>query len=279
MNMNTNTKVNTNAHTNAHTQVKLNADMSATMRVLVVDDEPLARRALRQLLAEHSDIEIVGECSDAIDASQMLAERAVDVVLLDIRMPAVSGLVMAAQLKSRPLVVFVTAHEEHGAAAFDAGAADYVVKPVTASRLNTALSRVRERLAHVHDSARLRELTMSAGEGSFLERLVVRVGSRDVVVPVDDVDLFAADDVHVSIHVAGRRYEMRTPLDRLAKQLDPSRFIRVHRSYIVPLRGIVTVHHARGGEATLEMRNGASVPVRRRRRHELARIEKAAVRG
>lgn len=256
-----------------------------TMRILIVDDEPLARRALRQLLADYDDVEIVAECSDAIDAGELLLRRVVDVVFLDIRMPEVSGLTLARDIKQRPLVVFVTAHEELGAAAFETGAVDYLVKPVTASRLQTATQRVRERLAQLDDSARYREL-MTKTSGEYLERLVVRVGMRDVVLSVDDVELFAADDVYVALHVDGRRYEMRTPLDKLAAQLDPSRFVRVHRSYIVPVRSVVAVHHKRagtggasGGETTIELRNGATIPVSRRRRGELTRLEGAALRG
>ncbi|MEP6764311.1 MAG: LytTR family DNA-binding domain-containing protein [Gemmatimonadaceae bacterium] len=259
------------------TQTRAKATAGNSIRVLIVDDEPLARRAVRQLLGAHQDIEVVGECADAIDAAELLTKRTVDLVLLDIRMPAISGLTLAHDIQTRPLVVFVTAHEEHGAAAFDIGAADYIVKPVTAKRLDVALQRVRERLAQLDDSARPN--SANPNHANTLERLVVRVGSKDVVVLVDDVELFAADDVHVSLHVAGRRYEMRITLDRLAKQLDPARFVRIHRSYVVPIRGIVAVHHKRNGEATIELRNGASVPVSRRRRTELARLQAAAERG
>lgn len=263
-----------------------NAAVQSAMRVLVVDDEPLARRALRQLLATHTDVDIVGECGDAIDAADMLSRRAVDVVLLDIRMPEVSGLTLAREIGSRPLIVFVTAHEEHGAAAYETGATDYLVKPVTAPRLDRALQRVRERLAQLNDAERYREM-VSGHHADHLERLVVRVGARDVVLSVNDVELFAADDVYVSLHVDGKRYEMRTSLDKLEAQLDPAQFVRVHRSYIVPVRSVIAVHHKRGSksdgtaasETTIELRNGATIPVSRRRRAELARLEVAAIRG
>jgi two-component system LytT family response regulator len=247
-----------------------------TMRALIVDDEPLARRALRQLLARHDDVEIVDECADGVDAAGALARHAIDVVFLDIRMPAISGLRVASGIATRPLVVFVTAHDEHGVDAFEIGAADYVVKPVTARRLDAAIARVRTRLADLHDSAKFRELH---GAGERLDRLVVRVGARDVVIPTVDVDLFVADDVYVAVHVGGHKYLMRASLDQLAGRLDPARFIRVHRSYVVPLAGIVAVHHRRGGEAVVELRNGASVPVSRRRKDVLAQLESAAARG
>ena len=116
------------------------------MRLLIADDEPLARRALAQLLAAHADVLIVGECSDGFEVRDALARESVDVLLLDIRMPELSGLEVAGMLADgRPLVVFVTAHEEFGLPAFDRGAADYMLKPVTQARLDVALGRVRRK--------------------------------------------------------------------------------------------------------------------------------------
>jgi two-component system LytT family response regulator len=248
------------------------------MRVLIVDDEPLARRALRQLLAAHADVEIVGECADGVEAQQVLATRAVDVVLLDIRMPEISGLQVAARTNGKPLVVFVTAYDEFGVPAFDTGAADYLLKPVTQERLDVALGRVRARLAAEADAWRYRELAAVPPEPRYLDRLIARVGERDVIIRVDEVELIAAEDVYAAVHAGRKRYLLRTPLDELERSLEPARFVRVHRSYIVPIDGVVAVRRA-AGEVTLELRNGASVPVSRRRRKELARLERAAARG
>jgi two-component system LytT family response regulator len=254
------------------------------LRVLIVDDEPLARRALRQLLEKEADVDVVAECGDAVEAASALREGGVDAVLLDIRMPEISGLALARELSNGPLVVFVTAHEDYGLPAFDTGAADYLVKPVTRERLGVALDRVRARVAAARDAARYRELAQGAEDmperdrPTYVDRLVARVGDRDVIIPTADVDLIVADDVYASVHVGGRKYLLRAPLDRLARALDPAHFARVHRSYIVPLRRVVAVHRT-GGVPVLELRNGATVPVSRRRRKELARLESAAARG
>ena len=233
-----------------------------TIRALVVDDEHLARRALRQLLAQVEDVEVAGECADAEDAAVAVRERGVDVVFLDVRMPAISGITLARGLGARPVVVFVTAHEEYAVPAFDVGAADYLLKPVTARRLATALSRVRARLAA--DAA--------PGAARPLDRLAVRSGAKELLVPVAEVTLFAADDVHVTVHAGGRALSMRASLDDLERRLDPSQFIRTHRSYLVPVSQVVAIHRARDGSVRVELRSGAAVPVSRRRRRELRRL-------
>lgn len=246
------------------------------MRLAIVDDEPLARRALRQLLAAHDDVQVVGEAADAFDARELLATREVDVLLLDIMMPAESGLELATKTGRRPLIVFVTAREEFGAAAYHAGAAEYVLKPVTQERLDLALARVRARLVEQADADRYRALAPT--RGPYVERLVARVGARDVVIPCDDVELIAADDVYASLHVSGRRYLVRVSLDELERTLDPTRFARVHRSYIVPIRAVASVRR-RDREREIELTNGVIVPVSRRRARELAAIDQALVRA
>ena len=242
------------------------------MRVLIADDEALARRALAQLLAAHADVEIAGECADGAEVRDALSRSAMDVLLLDIRMPELSGLDAARLLTTdRPLVVFVTAHEEFGVQAFEHGAVDYLLKPVTQSRVDLALRRVRARLTADLDAARYREMTGAAAEPHYLDRLIARIGDRDLIIPVDRVELVTADDVYAAVHAAGRRYLVRTSLDELERCLPPDRFARVHRSYLVPIDAVVAVRRT-SGTVELELRNGASVPVSRRRRRELDRM-------
>jgi two-component system LytT family response regulator len=244
------------------------------MRVLIADDEPLARRALSQLLVMHADVKVVAECTDGGAVRDTLAQDTIDVALLDIRMPEISGLdAAAAQPGARPLIVFVTAHTEFGVPAFERGAIDYLLKPVTQERVDVALDRVRRRLAADEDAARYRAL-IGDGATANLDRLVARVGERDVIIPVDAVELIAADDVYAAVYAGGRRYLVRTPLDELERSLAPERFARVHRSYIVPVDAVMAVRRA-DGSIVLELRNGARVPVSRRRRGELARIRAA----
>lgn len=243
-----------------------------TMRAIIADDEPLARRALAQLLAAHDDVQLVAECADGGEVRDAIASAEADVALLDIQMPELSGLEVAGLLGAgRPLVVFVTAHEEFGLPAFDRGAADYLLKPVTQARLDVALDRVRSRLAAERDAAQFRTLA-AAPPRRHLDRLVARVGARDVVIPVGEVELIVAEDVYAAVHARRHRYLVRTPLDELERALSPEQFVRVHRRYIVPVSGIVAVRRA-NGRVVLELRNGATVPVSRRRRAELERLQ------
>jgi two-component system, LytTR family, response regulator len=240
------------------------------MRVLIADDEPLARRALTQLLARHPDVVIAAECSDGVAARQILSRESIDVALLDIRMPELSGLDAAAVTDARkPLIVFVTAHQEFGVPAFERGAVDYLLKPVTEQRVDAALERLRLRLAADADAARYRALAGVASR--YDDRLVARVGDRDVIIPVGVVELIAADDVYAAVHAGGRRYLVRRPLDDLEQSLSPAQFVRVHRSYIVARDAVSAVRHA-GGNVVVELRNGATIPVSRRRRSEVARL-------
>lgn len=242
------------------------------MRVLIADDEPLARRALTQLLVRHPDVVIAAECSDGAEAREMLAQQSFDVALLDIRMPELSGL-DAAAVADGPLIVFVTAHQEFGVPAFERGAVDYLLKPVTEERVDAALERLRARLAADADAARYRAL--ADAQSRYTDRLVARVRDRDVIIPMGAVELIAADDVYAAVHAGGRRYLVRRPLDDLEQSLSPAHFIRVHRSYIVPRDAVTAVRHM-GGNVVVELRNGATIPVSRRRRGELARLVDAA---
>ena len=240
------------------------------MRVLIADDEPLARRALTQLLVRHPDVVIAAECSDGAEARELLRRDSVDVALLDIRMPELSGLDAAGVAGTdRPLIVFVTAHQEFGVPAFERGAVDYLLKPVTEARVDAALERLRVRLAADADAARYRAL--ADAEPRYTDRLVARVGDRDVIIPIGAVELIAADDVYAAVHAGGRRYLVRRPLDDLEQSLSHEQFVRVHRSYIVPRDAVIAVRHA-SGSVVVELRNGATIPVSRRRRGELARL-------
>lgn len=249
-------------------------DPRKMIRTLIADDEPLALRALEQLLGAHADIEIIAACRDGAEVQSALRSRPVDLLLLDIRMPELSGLDVAALLGTAPpCVVFVTAHEAFGVPAFERDATDYLLKPVTQSRLDRALDRVRARLATEHDAARYRSLdtgSKAAAPGPA-DRLIARVGDRDVIIPVEEIDLISADDVYAVVHSGGRRYLLRRPLDELERMLSSERFLRVHRSFIVPVSRVAAVRRS-NGSLLLELVDGTTVPVSRRRRRQVARL-------
>lgn len=234
------------------------------IRVVVADDEPLARERIRTLLAAHPDVELVAECGDGEDAIQAVAARRPDLLFLDVQMPELDGFGVLAAFPpdERPHVVFVTAYDEHAVRAFEVNAIDYLLKPVEPRRFEAALARVRTRLAGPSADrdtvleAVLNELRRGRG---YASRLVVRDGSRVSFVRVEDIDWIDAAGNYVKLHVAGNVHLLREPLKTLETRLDPDRFLRVHRSAIVNLERIASVEPYFHGEYTLTLRDGTRI--------------------
>ena len=222
-----------------------------TLRALIADDEDIQRAALRRALATHSPtLEVVVECANGTDAWDAFLEHEPDVAFLDIRMPGLTGLEVAQRIAGRAQVIFVTAYSEHALAAFEAGAIDYLVKPIEPSRLTTALARLKARRPAPPDelAARLERLALALGAPAprRLEVLQASVGREIRLVPVDEVIFFEADArytrvVHRTPDGSGSEVLIRTPLKELLPQLDPERFWQIHRSTIVAVREISRV--------------------------------------
>jgi two-component system LytT family response regulator len=240
-----------------------------TIHALIADDEALSRRVLRQLLARHADVVVTAECSNGAETIAAIATPGLDVAFLDVCMPLASGLDVACG-GVRPLVVFVTAFDDFAARAFDVDAVDYLLKPIDDDRFDAAVDRVRERVRLRRlDAARAEAVTGSSARTTppYLRQLVARVGQREIIVPLDDVELLRADDVYVDVHAKGRRHVVRTSLDALERVLDPAQFLRVHRSFIVPIARMRETRRRNGVEVVLD--TGMVVPVSRRRRARL----------
>jgi two-component system LytT family response regulator len=265
------------------------------LRAIIVDDEPLSRRAMRQLLEARDDVTVVAEYATAValdatsDATPDAAGGApldtVDVVFLDIEMPVRSGLDLARTLGDAgrdgrpPFVVFVTAHDEYALPAFDTCAVDYLTKPVAPARLARALTRVGQRLAAagVVGTAGAGPPAATTEHGASLPPpLLARVGAREIVIPWADVTLLAAEGVYATVHAAGRRYLVRRSLDDLARSLGPAGFVRVHRSVLVRRIAIAELRLAPATRRReLVLRSGTVVPVSRRRHAAVARALRA----
>jgi two-component system LytT family response regulator len=239
------------------------------LRAVIVDDEPLSRRAMRQLLDARGDVEVIAECGDAMSAEACL--DGADVVFLDVLMPRRSGLELARRLPNAgpPFVVFVTAYDEYAVPAFEAEALDYLPKPVAADRLAKTISRVRDRLRSATSGSDSDGATSPAPR----DQLLTRVGDRDVVIAVADIDCIEADGVYAGVIVADRRFLVRSSLDALERTLPSASFLRVHRSWIVPRDRIVSVRRSpKGTHREIVLRSGAVVPVSRRRQAQVMRV-------
>jgi two-component system LytT family response regulator len=226
--------------------------MSA-LRVLVADDEPLARARLLRLLAQFPDVQVVAECGSGQEAVEQMHARAPDAVFLDIQMPDLDGFDVLDSLprERRPAVVFVTAFSEHAVRAFEARALDYLLKPVSGERLRQALERLRFAPASPTPAT-----TTAAG---FPPRLAVTVGARIHLVDVAAIERVDAHANYVELHLGGRSLVLRETLSNLEARLDPRRFLRVHRSHLVQLDAIVEAHPQESGRFALRLRSGARV--------------------
>jgi two-component system LytT family response regulator len=242
------------------------------IRALIADDEALSRRALQQLLGRHDDIEIVAECCDGEEAREAIETLAPDVAFLDIRMPVTTGLEVAqARDNRRMLVVFVTAFDTFALPAFDADAADYLTKPLTESRIDDTLRRVRERVQLRRDAERLARL----GPGpttAYATHLISRVGQTDVIIPLETIDYIQADDVYAAVVGRNKRQLVRASLDALERELDPRLFARIHRSFIVRIDRVVALRRPARGGVELLVGDALALPVSRRRRPRIAML-------
>ena len=238
------------------------------IRVVVADDEPLSRRLVNQLLERHSDVIVVAECADGAAARDAITAHSPDLVFLDIRMPVESGLDVArGRDRSGPLIVFVTAYDRFAVPAFEADAVDYLTKPLTEARFDAALDRVRQRLHERGSAAKLERLApVEAAAPRYAPHLVSRIGTRDLIIPLDTVDYIEADDVYAAVIARGKRHLVRTALDALERALDPAVFVRIHRSYIVRIDRVTEIRRDKKSGPELVLDCGASIPVSRRRR-------------
>ena len=253
---------------------------SSVLRIVIADDEPLARAAIRAALAAHDSIEIVGEASDGDEALALLRRESVDVVFLDIRMPGLDGFGVLDALDpgSRPAVVFVTAFDDHAVRAFDVHAVDYLVKPFDDKRFADALVHARQRVDAGRRGAfddRLDALLAAGSEGRpepYHSRIQVREGPHIRFVLVRDVRYVESDGNHLQLHLAdGSTARIRRSLKDLMAVLDPRRFVRIHRSTAVNLDFVREIQPWFSGDYVALMRAGEELRVSRHYRDSLLR--------
>lgn len=223
-------------------------------RVVIADDEPLARRGVRQLLARHKAFEVVRECRDGLEASSALAGGEADLVFLDIAMPGLDGIAVARERASEAgaIVVFLTAHSTRAVEAFEADAADYLVKPVTEARFARTIARVCERL-HARRS------------GAPTPTLLAHTTRGTVILPANEVEWIEGANHYARVWHEGKGYLVREPLGALEERLAGAGFVRVHRGALVRRTAIVRLGRDAEGRATVILASRIAVPVARRR--------------
>ena len=241
------------------------------LRAVIVDDEAPARALVREYLVAHPYVSVVAECTNGFEAVKSIGELAPDVVFLDVQMPKLDGFEVVELLAPGPVVVFCTAYDEYALRAFEVHAVDYLLKPFGRERLAEALARVRSRLAGVvstagaaaprSGSAALAQAARAPGR--FAERLIVRDGAEVHVIAVPDVDRVEAQDDYVEIHAGGKSWLKQQSLAEIEQSLDPARFVRVHRSHLVPLDRIARIEPWGKDSRIAILKDGSEVPVSR----------------
>jgi two-component system, LytTR family, response regulator len=246
-----------------------------TARVLVVDDEAVARRRMRRFLAADSDVIVVGECGDGVSAVNAIRTLRPDIVLLDVQIPELDGFAVLQALAppELPAIVFVTAFDRYAVRAFDLHAIDYLLKPFRRDRFELALTRAKARIASRARDKRLaaliEQLRTTPGHPA---RVTVRSAHRVLVLDWADVDWIEAADNYVKLHVGQTEHLLRRTLTSLEKELDATQFVRIHRSAIVQIDRVTELRPETHGDSTLQLRGGRTLTLSRTFRERLERL-------
>jgi two-component system LytT family response regulator len=252
-------KMATDSASNCSCPVTINMKMS----VAIVDDEELARKLLREYLSECDDVEIVAECANGFEAVKAVTDVKPDLLLLDIQMPRLDGFEVLELVGREVGVIFVTAYDKYALRAFEVHAVDYLLKPFGLERLREALNRARARhdLKQAFPTAALGSAARPAG--THLERVAIRDGANVHVIPVSKIDYVEAQDDYVSFHAEGKQFLKQQTLGEVETGLNPSQFVRIHRSYILNIDRLAKLElYAKDSHAAI-LRDGARLPVSR----------------
>ena len=232
------------------------------LRIVIVDDEPLARTVVREFAAEDPEIEIVADCANGFEAVKAVAELKPDLVLLDVQMPKLDGFEVLELLGRDQPVVFITAYDQYALRAFEVHAVDYLLKPFSAERLGEALTRARERLRRGEQQP-VEDLATSARPAARPGRVLVRDGSRVHVLPTDKIDYVQAQDDYVAYRCEGKDYLKEQTLAQVEAALDPARFVRIHRSFLLNIERIAKVELYAKDSRIAILTDGTKLPVSR----------------
>jgi len=237
--------------------------MSDKLRIVIVDDEPLARAVLREYAAADPEIEIVADCANGFEAVKAVADFAPDLVLLDVQMPKLDGFEVLELLGKDQAVVFVTAYDQYALRAFEVHAIDYLLKPFSVERFQEAVERARERIrakTAIPVDEILRDAKPRTGHA---ERVLIRDGANVHVLPVDKIDYVEAQDDYVAFKTEGKQLLKDQTLASVESTLDPARFVRIHRSFILNIDRIAKVELYAKDSRMAILRDGTRLPVSR----------------
>ncbi len=245
---------------------------TSVLRVIVVDDEPLARAVVREYIGAHPGVEVVAECANGFDAVKAVTELAPDLMFLDVQMPKLSGFEVLELIGRDVPVIFTTAYDQYALRAFEVHAVDYLLKPFSEERFAEALSRARGRL-QAPEADDVEALVSDARVRTGpLERVLIRDGSQVHVLPIDRIDYVEAQDDYVSFKSEGRQYLKDQTMASIEAAMDPARFVRIHRSYLLNIERIARVELYAKDSRVAILRDGTRLPVSRAGYARLAKL-------
>ena len=237
---------------------------SDTLRVVIVDDEPLARTVVREFLKHHPGVEVVAECGNGFDAVKAVTDLSPDLMFLDVQMPKLNGFEVLELIGRQVPVIFTTAYDQYALRAFEVHAVDYLLKPFSEERFSEALTRARSRLQSHEPVPDIDSLVAeSRPKSGPLERVLIRDGSQVHVIPVEKIDYVEAQDDYVCFKAEGKQYLKDQTMGALESQLDPARFVRIHRSYFLNIERIARVELYAKDSRVAILRDGTRLPVSR----------------
>ena len=233
------------------------------LRVVIVDDEPLARAVLSEFLSAEANVEVVAQCANGFEAVKAVSELTPDLLLLDVQMPKLDGFEVLDLVGKDVAVVFTTAYDQYALRAFEVHAVDYLLKPISAERLGEALVRVRERLGRGERATSPGMMAAAKPPEGKAHRVLVRDGPRVHVIPVDKIDYVQAQDDYVCFRSEGKDYLKEQTLGETEAALDPAVFVRIHRSYLLNLSRLVRVDQDERENRVAVLTDGRRLPVSR----------------
>lgn len=236
--------------------------VSEKLRAVIVDDEDLARQVVRELLGNHPEIEVAAECANGFEAVKAVTELKPDLVFLDVQMPKLDGFEVLELIGTDMAIVFATAYDQHALRAFEVHAVDYLLKPFGAERFEQALARAKQRIGgKLPQPSELKASTRA--EGEYAERIVVRDGARVHIIPITKLDYAEAQDDYVALASEGKKHLKQQTISSVESSLDPKRFLRIHRSYVVNLERVAKIEPYGKDTHLAILNDGTRLPISR----------------
>ena len=233
------------------------------IRCLIIDDEALARGLVKAYLHEEDSIEIVGECADGFEGIKAIQEHQPDLIFLDVQMPRLSGLEMLELIEKKPVVIFTTAFQEHAIRAFELNAADYLLKPFTKERFKQSLEKAKEKIVRGHSPVELNQVIEQHAQQNKLDRIVVKTTTAIKVIPLDQVVYLEAQDDYVMVYTREGKFLKQQTMKFFEQGLDPRRFLRIHRSYIVNINEVLRIEPMDKTSYLMILKDNSRLPISR----------------